>query len=41
MSEELSQNVNNNLKNNEYQGRGIVIGANAAGNKLKIGRAHV
>lgn len=34
MQEELMQNVENNLKNNEYPGRGIIIGSNASGSKL-------
>jgi len=34
MQKDLIQNVEKNLKNNEYPGRGIVIGANTSGNKL-------
>ena len=34
MQEKLMQNAENNLKNNEYPGRGIIIGSNASGSKL-------
>ncbi len=34
MNQSIKKNVEYNLKNNEYPGRGIIIGANASGEKL-------